>query len=80
MLRQFVTATVRSLVLNVNGQDQPMVLKFLQIPQFVENYSLVKLIRLLSIYCLDMIHYLITSLEILLTYLLPILWKSIKPV
>ena len=37
MLGQFVTANVGSLMLNVNGQDQPMMLKFLQIPQFVKK-------------------------------------------
>ena len=41
--------------------------------------KLVRLIRLLSIYCLNMTHYLIASLEILLTHLLTIVWKNIKP-
>ena len=38
-----MTAKAGLLMLNVNDQDQSMMLKFLQIPQFVKNYSLVKL-------------------------------------
>ena len=38
-----MTAKVGLLMLNVNDQDQSMMLKFLQIPQFVKNYGLVKL-------------------------------------
>ena len=44
----------------------------LQIPLFVKSFGLVKLIRFLSICCLDMTHYLFTSLEIMLTQLFPI--------
>ena len=68
MFRQCVIAKVSSLMLNVDGQDQSMMLKFLQIPQFVKQYSLVKLIKLLSIFCLDITNYLITWLEIMLTH------------
>ena len=43
MFRQFVTAKVGSLMLNVNGQDQPMMLKFLKTPQFVKKLQFCKI-------------------------------------